>query len=250
MNSAPTARPAAADHSRGRARSVARPDAMVERSVRNRERHCGCELKPTDHWDSGREKTRGQLWRLFVNYIEWVDLVWQLLDAHGQRDRTPFALDVIRALPAVQANARTFDDRRAADPFVCACEDLVALGRLSMDAQHHQLYRCREQSTDASESLGNSPPAAPAPDGPQIQFLIALIQRSEVVRDTRVWLHWCEAAELCQALGWGAAAQVSQLDAAILAPLEQGGLIRSYPAPGAMRFRPTYRGMQWAQQPV
>ena len=185
-----------------------------------------------------------------MTYVEWVDLVWQTLDAHWQRDRTPFALDVIRALPTVQANARTFDDRRAADPFVCACEDLVALGRLSMDPQHHQLYRCRERADDGPDNLGNSPPVAPAPDGPQTQFLTALVQCSEVVQDTRVWLHWCEAEELCQALGWGAAGQVAHLDAAIIAPLEQGGVIRSYPAPGAMRFRPTYQGMQWAQQPV
>jgi hypothetical protein len=193
---------------------------------------------------------QAHLWRLFVNYIEWVDLVWQLLDTHGQREQTPFALDVIRALPAVQANARTFDDRRAADPFVCACEDLVALGRLSMDPQHHQLYRRRERSADGTESLGNSLRVVPALDGAQTQFLTALAQCSEMVRDTRVWLHWCEAEELCQALGWGVAAQVDRLEAAVIAPLEQRGLIRSYPAPGAMRFRPTYQGMLWAQQPV
>src|SRR5690242_18996921 len=68
-----------------------------------------------------------------VNYIEWVDQVRQLLDAQWHRDPAPFALDVVRTLPAMQANTRTFDDRRAADPFMCASEDLIALGVLRLD---------------------------------------------------------------------------------------------------------------------
>jgi hypothetical protein len=68
--------------------------------------------------------------------MEWVDLVQQLLNAQWQRDPTPFALDVIRLLPVVQANTRTLNDHRAADPFMCAREDLIARGVLRLDAYH------------------------------------------------------------------------------------------------------------------
>lgn len=173
-----------------------------------------------------------------MNYIEWVDQVRQLLAAQWQRDPAPFALDVVRMLPVMQANTRTLDDRRAADPFMCASEDLIALGVLRLDEQHAQRY----------EYLGDgSPPAAPAPDARQAAFLAALIQRSQVVQGARVWLHWCGIEELCQALGWGPSAEVASLEAAIIGPLEAGDLIRSYPSPGEMRFRPTYQGIQATQ---
>ncbi len=172
-----------------------------------------------------------------MNYIEWVDQVQHLLDAQWQRDPAPFALDVIRMLPAMQANTRTLDDRRAADPFMCAREDLVALGVLHPVADHAQLYEYQG---------ANPPPALALPDARQTQFLAALIQRSEMTQGTRVWLHWCGVEEICQALGWGPAAEVADLEAAIIRPLEAQDLVRSYPSPGEMRFRPTYQGMQAA----
>ncbi len=176
-----------------------------------------------------------------MNYIEWVEQVRQLLDAQWRRDPAPFALDVIRMLPAMQANSRTLDDRRAADPFMCACEDLIAGGVLRLDEQHAQRY----------EYLGGSQsPGDPTADARQTQFLTALIQCSQVTQGSRVWLHWCGVEELCQSLGWGPSTEVADLEAAIIGPLEAHELIRSYPSPGEMRFRPTYQGMQAAQLPA
>jgi hypothetical protein len=70
-----------------------------------------------------------------------------------------------------------------------------------------------------------------------------------VVRGSLVWLHWCGVEELCAALGWGPA-EVADLEAAVLGPLEAHALVRSYPAPGEMRFRPTYQGMQAVASPA
>lgn len=184
-----------------------------------------------------------------MNYIEWVDLVQQLLAAQWQRDPRPFALDVIRMLPAVQANTRTLEDRRAADPFMCAREDLIARGILHPDADHAQLYQYRSATLPAGMN-GSAPPAAPPLTEQQTQFLAALIQSSQMEQGPRVWLHWCGVEEICQALGWGAASAVAHLETAIIGPLEEGGLVRSYPAPGEMRFRPTYQGMRVALLPA
>jgi hypothetical protein len=179
--------------------------------------------------------------------MEWVDLVQQLLNAQWQRDPAPFALDVIRMLPAVQANTRTLDDRRAADPFMCAREDLMARGFLRLDEHHPQLYQYRGDAAERTGNGGSHPPTTPTADGRQIEFLAALIEQSQVVQGSRVWLHWCGVEEVCQALGWGPAAEVAHLEAAIIGPLEERALVRSYPAPGEMRFRPTYQGMRAAQ---
>lgn len=180
-----------------------------------------------------------------MNYMEWVDLVQQLLDAQWQRDPAPFALDVIRLLPAVQANTRTLDDRRAADPFMCAREDLIARGVLRLDEHHVQLYQYMGEAAERTDNRASRPPVAPTADERQTQFLTALIHHSQVVHGPRVWLHWCGVEELCQALGWGPA-EVGDLEAAVIGPLEERALVRSYPAPGEMRFRPTYQGMRAA----
>jgi hypothetical protein len=181
--------------------------------------------------------------------MEWVDLVQQLLDAQWQRDPTPFALDVIRLLPGVQANTRTLDDRRAADPFMCAGEDLIARGVLRRDEHHVQLYQYMGEAAERTGNGGRRPPSTPTTDARQIQILTSLIHHSQVVRGPRVWLHWCGVEELCQALGWGPA-EVADLEAAVIGPLEERALVRSYPAPGEMRFRPTYQGMRAAALPA
>ena len=184
-----------------------------------------------------------------MNYMEWVDLVQQLLDAQWQRDPTPFALDVIRLLPVVQANTRTLDDRQAADPFMCAREDLIARGVLRLAEHHVQCYQYMGEAAERTGSGGSPPPVAPTADERQIQFLTALIHQSQVARGPRVWLHWCGVEELCQALGWGPA-EVANLEAAVIGPLAERSLVRSYPAPGEMRFRPTYQGMRAAALPA
>jgi hypothetical protein len=181
-----------------------------------------------------------------MNYIEWVDMIRQLLAAQWQREPAPFALDVIRMLPSVQANTRTLDDRRAADPFMCAREDLIAGGSLRLDAHHVQQYHYLGGAGDRTDPAARRSPVAATVDGRQIQFLRALIHCSQVVQGARVWLHWCGLEELCQELGWGPAAGVAHLEAAIIEPLLARGLIRSYPAPGEMRYRPTYQGMRTA----
>ena len=185
-----------------------------------------------------------------MNYMEWVDLVQQLLNAQWQRDPAPFALDVIRMLPAVQANTRTLDDRRAADPFMCAREDLIARGVLRLAAHHVQLYEYMGEAAEQTGPSESRPPVAPTADERQTQFLTALIDCSQVVHGSRVWLHWCGVEELCQALGWGPSAGVADLETAVIGPLEERALIRNYPAPGEMRVRPTYQGMRAALLPA
>jgi hypothetical protein len=153
-------------------------------------------------------------------------------------------------LPAVQANTRTLDDRRAADPFMCAREDLIAQGVLRPDEHHVQLYEYMGEAAEQTGPSESRPPVAPTADERQTQFLTALIDCSQVVHGSRVWLHWCGVEELCQALGWGPSAGVADLETAVIGPLEERALIRNYPAPGEMRFRPTYQGMRAALLPA
>lgn len=197
-------------------------------------------------------RTSFRLWyteklRSAVNYVEYVDLIYRLADAEYRADfdveETGFNIERVWEQPEVRAvPAPTPSALEVRPPKATALEDLLELGWLRHHSTYPHLYECAEG--DLTANWRAMAQIYPPLDRDQQRFLKTLVAHSE--GRTHPWVRFVPLTRAYATLGWTSAQEQQALPRLVVNPLARQSLIHEGPTRGT--YRPTYRGMVWAQQ--
>lgn len=189
-----------------------------------------------------------------MNYIEWVERV-AVTFARMEKDHAQAGVQTLRGELGVAVEPGS-DDRDLDTALWDAVEDLDAITVVNALNTFQILETENTRKIRAGAALSTVWPSffTTFLEPEQRAFLDALVRLTEADHDEFADAQWATAAEVFAALGWSTSERADIGRAhAIVNILESAGLIRKRVAMGsigAVRARPTYRGVVLATQQV
>jgi hypothetical protein len=189
-----------------------------------------------------------------LDYIEWVEKV-AVAFAQLRKDHAQVGVQALRAELGVGIDPGS-DDREFDIALWNAIEDLDAISVVNALNTFQILETENTRKIRAGTALSTVWPSffTTFLDPEQSDFLSALVRLADVAHEDFADVQWATAAEVFEALGWSTSDRAAIGRAhAIVNVLEGSGLIRKRVAMGslgAVRGRPTYRGVVFATQQV